>query len=908
MASIDDLKRLVDLHQLAQMLGLERPQATGNYRSPHHDDKSPSLSIFERNGVGYFRDHSGDDNASGTCVDLVMYVEGCDLRTAVKRLHQLFDIPDQRDAAEAPRERTRAEFIADKCRDQASRAIDYLVEERGISKSVAAAAVEHGAVGFNTWISDKVPAGEFGYGGEAVAFIVRSLNPGRVAAVDMRYLDPSLNGGVKTQTQGEKKGHPWVGDLQRLKAAQTVYVVESPINALSIDSCQMPFSAAVAVRMVYGLDEIDWSWFAGKQLVLCFDKDEPDKHGRCAGQEASWGLYDILTAQNISAVMVDQHEWEENDVNDILKANDAEELKRRVKQLQPWAFQGFAGRGDSTEGRSRLYLPPHDFSQYWRYRVQLDFTSYVSKYDVDEHGQESLKHDDLAGFRVAAIARVRLASAASVLSGDVDLSPRDKFAVTVQVPRHGANLQRRVFEDEQLHNVDVWGKFGPVYSPANFKRLVNILERGAHLGQREAINFVGLGWLNGRPVVNEGPSCYFVDPDQQCPYSRLRFPVGSPAHAAQIVRAYRDTFQDSAALIPLVWVLGGHLKCFTGFWPHLVMQAAKGMGKSTLCKRLERTLGITVFGHESMGTQFRILTTVSHTSHAVGWEEISAGKQELIDQAVRTLQQAYQHSVTRRGAAMTEFVLSAPVLLAGEDVPVKSLQGKVVRTDLTDRKGRELPTELPVFPMRPWLEFLATVRRDAVQERCQACTARLARLSRAKDDDAGAKRMIGNYGAVLAAWELLCEFADLAPDSFGFEQDLVEEMNRHIADTDADREPWVWIVEVMLSDLDAGRYRLPFKWDDYLDKPALFVRHTDIINHLRTNTHLRDIWNSIPIKSPKVLKQALQRAGVVLTDDGDKKVGSRRVNHMLALDIDALESYGLHCAPTDPDYDPYRPD
>lgn len=908
MASIEELKQRIDLHDLARTLGLERPQEKGNYRSPHHEDKTPSLSVYHRHGAWHWRDHSGDDTAHGSCIDLVMYVEGCDVAQAVRRLHELYDIPLERNDRPGERQRrTLAEHIARNCKADAQRALEYLVEERAIAPEVAQTAINRDAVGFNTWTNPKASPGEFGYGGEAVAFIVRSLNPGKIVAVDMRYLDAAQNGNVKTQTQGEKVGHPWFSDAQKLRSAKTVYVVESPINALSIESCAMPYTAAIAMRVLFGFDQIDWSAMAGKQFVLCFDNDEPDRNGRCAGQESAWALYDELTAQNIGAVMVDQSEWEENDVNDVLQAGGSDELKIRLRRWQPWALQGLPGDAGGHRGRSRLWLPSHDFAQYWRYRVKPDFTSYVSKVDEDEEGERKLKHDDLAGFRVASISRVTLASAASVLSGDEDLSPRDMFAVTVQVPRHGANLQRRVFEDEQLHNVDVWGKFGPVYSPAGFKRLVNILERGADLGARQAINFVGLGWLNGRPVVNEGPNCYFTDPAQQCPYSALRFPAGPPSQAGKVVQAYAETFSDSAALIPFVWVLGGHLKCFLGYWPHLVMQAAKGMGKSTLCKRLERSLGITVFGHESMGTQFRILTTVSHTSHAVGWEEISAGKQDLIDQAVRTLQQCYQHAVTRRGAAMTEFVLSAPVLLAGEDVPVKSLQGKVVRTDLTDRKGQPLPDGLPTFPVKGWLEFLTAVGKDTVLERARATTARLRGWSRAKEGDSGAQRMVENYGAVLAAWELLLEYAELPGREFTFEQDVVEEMNRHIADTDADREPWVWIVEVILSELDSNRYRLPFAWDDYNGQDALFIRHTDMINHLRTNTHLRDIWNSIPIKSPKVLRQSLERAGAILSDEGDRRIGARRVNHMLVLSLEALERYGLYAAPTDPNHDPYAP-
>src|SRR3546814_14327792 len=75
------------------------------------------------------------------------------------------------------------------------------------------------------------------------------MNPGHVIAVDMRYENPDLNGGVKTQTQGPKDGAPWLPLQWRvLQSAKTMYIVESPINALSIEACGMPWTHALAVR------------------------------------------------------------------------------------------------------------------------------------------------------------------------------------------------------------------------------------------------------------------------------------------------------------------------------------------------------------------------------------------------------------------------------------------------------------------------------------------------------------------------------------------------------------------------------------------------------------------------------------------------------------------------------------
>jgi len=76
----------------------------------------------------------------------------------------------------------------------------------------------------------------------------------------------------------------------------------------------------------------------------------------------------------------------------------------------------------------------------------------------------------------------------------------------------------------------------------------------------------------------------------------------------------------------------------------------------------------------------------------------------VIDRAQSLLQENYQYTITRRGSDMTAFLVCAPVLLAGEDVPVRSLLGKVVRTDLVGRKGDHLPENLPRFPVLEWLQ------------------------------------------------------------------------------------------------------------------------------------------------------------------------------------------------------------
>lgn len=923
MASIDELKNMIDLEDLAVRLGMRRPGKTGNWCSPHHADKSPSVEIAPARNPKVWRDYSGGDDAAGSCIDLVMYVlDMTEVSEAIKYLHNLYGIPmdkPERAANEPQREKSRAEYIAERSADQADRAVEYL-KGRGISEEVVSQAIKKGSVGFNDYASPKVPEGSPGYGGPAVVFIVRSLNPGHVVAVDMRYLDPEKNGNVKTQCQGEKYGYGWTSDWRRLQSAHTVYVVESPINALSIECCGMGGAAAFAVRGT-NVEAIDWTFLRGKKVVICMDNDPPlpekldsgkpnPRAGERPGLKAAWALHEKLTALDIAALMVDQAEWKFeggepiNDVNDWIKPNancqppGVDRLKRALRKLEPWLIPGQPGKVEDDFGKRRIYLPSHDDAKYWRYRVREDFTSFVTEKTDPETKETRLESSELCGFRVAAVSRVTIASATATMTGDAESQPKVLFAVSVQTPRHGANLVRRVVEDEKLHNVETWKKIGPVFNQSVFLRMVNILERAADIGARNAANFVGLCYRDGKLIVNEGPDCYFVAPDKQCPYHNLTFPTGTVADARRVIEAYQSTFKKNAALLPLVWGLGGHLKVLLGFWPHMMMQADKGQGKSTLIKRLERSLGFTMFSGQTLNSEFRVKMSINHTSHPVGWEELSARRQDLIDKAVSLLQENYQYTPDYWGAERIPMLYSAPVLLAGEDVPVRSLIGKIIRTELTGKKGPIMPDDLPRFPVKQWLMFLSTLSRAQVLEVYGRMREYCLDRSLASGQDDGAIRMASNYAAVLTCWRFLCEFAGIENTQGDFGRDLLEEMNRHIKETSADREPWVWIVETLLSEISAHQYLHPYKWDGIDGESCLLIRTSHVMDHLSRTPALREKWNGLPVKSDRVFKKQLHHAGVVLSDTVERTIGQNRIGHLVALNLSKLAEYGLYATPT----------
>lgn len=898
----DQLKERIDLHDLAEKLDWVRPgKSNGNYRSPHRKDKRPSVSIFN-NGTRFKDMVTGQ---AGSCIDMVMYHHQVDAGEAMRILHDLYGLERSKSDVPAP-PKTWAEELAGRCRNQAEMIFDYL-RSRGIDEQVITRGIKAGALGFNTWTNEKKQPGEFGYGGNAAAFICRSLNPGRVTAVELRYLDPALNGDVKTQTQGEKKGTGWTSDIRWLRKAPTVLVCESPINALSVETAGAKGMAAYATRGL-GIEDHDWSFlYAGRdrpaEVLIAMDNDAPLDDGRRPGPEAAWNLYDLLTAHGVAAHLVNQVAWDVNDINDFLVEQGPDELRKALRDRFQWIIPGNYGERDISDerraqlGPPRVFLPAHDWSKYALFRTKQDFTTYIKGWD-NTGDSELPQIADLCGFRVAAIQRVLIASAKATLSGDPDDSPRSMFAVSCQSGFHGNRLQREVLDHKQIHNIDRWKAFGPVFSPQMFLRMVQILGRTAHHYERRAANFVGLCWKQGRLAFNEGPDTYFADPQQQCPYHSLVFPSGPTHDAATVIRAYQTTFRENAAAMPLVWGLGAHLKVVLGFWPHFIMEADKGAGKSTLIKRLESTIGMTMFSGESMQTKFRILTSLSGTCHPVGWEEISARRKDVIDAAVSNLQEAYQYSVTRRGSDMLEFVVCAPVLLAGEDAPVKSLLGKIVSTDLSERKGPMLPQGLPPFPVRQWLEYLSQQQPAAIRGLFDAMKDKAMDMSMAAPGDPGAERMSTNYAAMLTAWRLLCDFAGLDQSEGDFERSLLTRMNVQIRDTSADREPFVWILEKVFLEIEAGRYRFPVDWTS-IDQPdgsaiaAICLRPSHAMHQIEHSNELKDFFNSLPIKSHTVLKRQMTRAGLILTDTASCYRNGRRISHLSALSIPRLEELGL---------------
>ena len=86
----------------------------------------------------------------------------------------------------------------------------------------------------------------------------------------------------------------------------------------------------------------------------------------------------------------------------------------------------------------------------------------------------------------------------STINGTQDNQSETVFGISCQTPRNGPILQREVINADKIYNVDWWkSRFGHIWAPSVFARMITIMERSAGLAAREVVNFIGVAWRDG---------------------------------------------------------------------------------------------------------------------------------------------------------------------------------------------------------------------------------------------------------------------------------------------------------------------------------------------------------------------------------------------------------------------------
>ncbi|WP_374537219.1 hypothetical protein [Chitinimonas taiwanensis] len=801
---------------------------------------------------------------------------------------------------------TDVDHLAKGVRENTKPAVEWLRTQK-ISEAAIERALRNQALGYNERRSPTIAQGKAQHGGPAVAYIVRTLNPGKVVAVDEHYLNPE-EAGQPVRRFGAYRSHGWTADVKWIHQAHTVYITLTPLEALAIDSCNMGGVAAFAIRDYSAIDTIDFSFLADKIVRICLPHTDPlDEHSLRPGLAGAWKLHERLTAEGISALLVDQEDWEpgERVIDRLQEVSEPSVLATDLRKAEPWLIAGLPSQGETSQfrdGRRRVFLPAQDWAIYWRYRISNDHTQFIKKMgeaSPDGDAKPINEVSDICGFRIVAISKVAVQSYIATTQGVADTQQDEFYAVTAQTPAHGAKLQRKIVRYEQLNKLDVWPRFGTVYDPRNFARMVNILMRSTQIAQKTVSNYIGLCWRDGVLTPSEGKDCYFMEPEKQSTYYGISFPRGSKDNARAVIAAMQATFKDNAAAMVMVWVLGCHLKTVYEFWPHFEMEARKGSGKSTLLRKFQALLSVRQIDTDAVKTDYRTRASLGYSSHPVMLDEISRISLMERGKLDGWLQKAFGWTYLTVGTEMLPHLIATPVLLIGEEVEFPSLQSKLVKTSISAAgQGAEIPNGMPPFPSWNWMEFLASAGPNKLREAFDAAMQICLKTTSAEHTDATARRMIKNYAAVLAAWHLLCEFAEIDITQGDFTGSLVREMNRHIAETEGSRQPWVSIMEMILLELAGDTVDFPHKWGmDATHGEMLYLRPNDVMHYLGTANHLRSKFSELPVKSGRIFKQQLLESGVVVLPDVEKEWRGRRMAHMVGISLEKLERYGLEATP-----------
>ncbi|GMU34970.1 MAG: hypothetical protein AMXMBFR20_28420 [Planctomycetia bacterium] len=225
----------------------------------------------------------------------------------------------------------------------------------------------------------------------------------------------------------------------------------------------------------------------------------------------------------------------------------------------------------------------------------------------------------------------------------------------------------------------------------------------------------------------------------------------------------------SVAVI-LLFVLGAVLKPLLGWaFPHMVVPADSGAGKSTIADRLRRFFGILVFsGPYEFGTQYRARKLLSNSLLPIGVEEIGRVHGFPRHIMIDTLNQAYNLTPSTYGHLDKRFCLCTPAMLFGQDFGADdvALQAKIVIVPLrADERNpaalRELDACESIWPMRDWVTHACGWANARNLLRLLDAKADMLRIglggemsSRASNLD----RLIRNYATLLVVADMVAAF------------------------------------------------------------------------------------------------------------------------------------------------------
>lgn len=854
----EQLRETVDLHDLAHRLNIQRHPG-GNYHAPWRPDRKASLSVFNENRK--WRDHGS--NSGGSCIDLVMQIQGLNASEAMRYLHELYGFPMESTpkTAAPPKAESKAEYIWRTAKKNAGivQAAKYLTDVRKLPAEQVAKWQDK-VFGFSNWTpKDGNPDAH----GPATIFPVVNQD-GVVSAVNMRYLADGHD--PKMRTIGEPSGCFFLPDLS-IKRSSVIWLVESPIDALTLVAAGCPAMAFLSASMAKAFP---LSWLNDKQrLMILADGDE-------AGKGAAETLYHRAISAGITAQIVD---WsgDHKDPNAALQAGTT------LETIQSWA------KNVKTDlfPVGGPWIPEGEFGRMRSFICNLDTTEFRTENDGGE------KLEPVASYRIFRMDPIMVHDPTTALTGKKSGYSSHQTLITYR-RSDSPFMQKQIIDGDDVGKPTTWQKFGHLHNPRQMARILQTLGRDQRHTQ-ETVGVIGLVYVGGQLQLVDSKNSYLTD--EQCIYHRLVMPSAPQETASGIMQNMDGLFKNSLGLIALAWTLGSMMKVFLGFWPHLVVRAHHGSGKSVLVEDILSILTGCVHKEPSeIETRYRRMKMLSNHIYPVFLDEISRAKKADCNDFVDLLNSSYRAALRNHGTS-GQYLMAAPVCLIGQDNPVEdsAFSTKIIQFSIDDMKiesGLFAPRE--PFPVAEWAQWLiARWDREKAETRLKMHTESLTHQLKRDASDNNIGRFITNYAALQFAIEELFAFS-------GYKNDIVwgvirDIMNRHLGESVIIRRESVAILEQLVQETNLAK------------------RREDQINHkvengfliLHTNTilpYLHKLGHEFPVTSSVCLADHLERDGFLVGRNVSRNINGKK-GKCVVISLQRLEDAGI-VWPTEGEPDP----
>lgn len=286
----EKVKARVDIVEVVELFGIKL-DSKGKGLCPFHNEKTPSFSVKKRDNTW----KCFGCGEGGDAIDFVVKLKGIEPLEAVKTLAEMYRIDIAEDKLKAKKFDVKA--YLQKCISDVSQT-DYFTK-RGLS----AGTVKKYCLGYDTYRKSVV----IPYSSKLTYYQTRSVE-------DKKFFKP------KTEDCGAE---PLFNGDAIYKSKDPVFVVESPICALSIMQCG---AAAVALCGVGNANKLIKEIKSKKPtatLILSLDNDEP-------GHKASQELANLLFELGINFDVSNVSGKECKDPNELLM-KDSAQLKTNVQ-------------------------------------------------------------------------------------------------------------------------------------------------------------------------------------------------------------------------------------------------------------------------------------------------------------------------------------------------------------------------------------------------------------------------------------------------------------------------------------------------------------------------------------------------------------------------------------------------